>query len=97
MHQIAEGYLKKCNTIWIAANINRAVDDGTAKKLLGDNFRRQVRLPSLIFVRELQTRSVVPLLCDDKSLNKGAFSQFAFMEHPLASSLLRAPQDKDRG
>jgi len=34
--------LKNSNTIWIVANITRAVDDKTAKDMLGESFRRQV-------------------------------------------------------
>ena len=40
--RIAEGYLKCCNAIWIVADITRAVDNKTAKDLLGDQFRRQM-------------------------------------------------------
>lgn len=41
--KIAANYLKNSHTIWIVANITRAVDDKTAKDMLGENFRRQVR------------------------------------------------------
>ncbi|PSC69626.1 tat pathway signal sequence [Micractinium conductrix] len=41
---VAEAYLKRCNAIWIAADITRAVDNKTAKDLLGDSFRRQMML-----------------------------------------------------
>lgn len=40
--RIAEGYLKCCNAIWVVADITRAVDNRTAKDLLGDTFRRQM-------------------------------------------------------
>ncbi|KAK9811490.1 hypothetical protein WJX72_004764 [[Myrmecia] bisecta] len=39
---VAEGYLKKCNAIWIVADITRPVDNRTAKDLLGEQFRRQM-------------------------------------------------------
>ncbi|XP_078688013.1 uncharacterized protein LOC144920054 [Branchiostoma floridae x Branchiostoma belcheri] len=39
---IAKQYFKNCNAIWIVASIHRAVDDKTAKELLGEGFRRQL-------------------------------------------------------
>lgn len=41
---IAASYLRKCSGLWVAAPITRAVDDHTAKSLLGDAFKRQVQL-----------------------------------------------------
>eukprot|EP00934_Nitzschia_sp_Nitz4_P006876 Nitzschia sp. Nitz4//scaffold16_size188269//174378//181326//NITZ4_001819-RA/size188269-augustus-gene-0.84-mRNA-1//1//CDS//3329538601//6866//frame0 len=40
--KVAQTYLQNCNHIWIVAPIKRAVDDGTAKELLGEQFRRQL-------------------------------------------------------
>lgn len=40
---VAEGYLRQCTRLWIVAPINRAVDDKAAKKLLGDQFKRQLK------------------------------------------------------
>lgn len=40
--QVAQTYLQKCDQIWIVAPIKRAVDDGTAKELLGAQFKRQM-------------------------------------------------------
>jgi len=40
--KVAESYLRNCNLIWIVAPIKRAVDDGTAKELLGEQFRRRL-------------------------------------------------------
>ncbi|KAL7554660.1 hypothetical protein ACHAWF_018144, partial [Thalassiosira exigua] len=40
--KVAEGYLQNCNQIAIVAPIKRAVDDGTAKELLGEQFRRRL-------------------------------------------------------
>ncbi|KAK2738177.1 hypothetical protein FQN57_007152 [Myotisia sp. PD_48] len=37
-------YLQQCSCLWIISPITRAVDDHTAKPLLGDNFKRQLRL-----------------------------------------------------
>ena len=39
--KVAETYLQNCNQIAIVAPIKRAVDDGTAKELLGEQFKRR--------------------------------------------------------
>ncbi|KIK36397.1 hypothetical protein CY34DRAFT_26339 [Suillus luteus UH-Slu-Lm8-n1] len=39
---IAKDYMKKCDCIWILAPITRAVDDKTARDLLGEAFRLQL-------------------------------------------------------
>ncbi|EOD47067.1 putative tat pathway signal sequence protein [Neofusicoccum parvum UCRNP2] len=41
---VAEGYMKQCTGLWIVAPITRAVDDKAAKSLLGDSFKRQLKL-----------------------------------------------------
>jgi hypothetical protein len=40
--KVSESYLQNCNRIWIVAPIKRAVDDGTAKELLGEQFKRRL-------------------------------------------------------
>ncbi|XP_067650996.1 uncharacterized protein [Haliotis asinina] len=40
--KIAKEYLKNCMSVWVVASIHRAIDDHTAKDLLGENFRRQL-------------------------------------------------------
>jgi len=40
--RVAESYLQHCHAIWIVAPIQRAVDDGTAKELLGRSFQRRL-------------------------------------------------------
>ncbi|CAE6530132.1 unnamed protein product [Rhizoctonia solani] len=45
---IAKEYMKRCDCVWIAAPITRAVDDKTAKDLLGDAFRTQLMRHALI-------------------------------------------------
>jgi hypothetical protein len=40
--QVVKNYLKDGDSIWIVANIKRAVDDKTAKDMLGESFRRQL-------------------------------------------------------
>ena len=41
---VAEGYLKQCTGLWIVAPITRAVDDKAAKSLLGESFKRQLKM-----------------------------------------------------
>lgn len=40
--KVAEQYLQNCSQIWVVAPIKRAVDDGTAKELLGEQFKRRL-------------------------------------------------------
>ena len=40
--KVSQDYLQNCNKIWIVAPIKRAVDDGTAKELLGEQFKRRL-------------------------------------------------------
>jgi hypothetical protein len=39
---VAERYLQNCTQIWVVAPIKRAVDDGTAKELMGEQFKRRL-------------------------------------------------------
>ena len=41
---VAQGYMKQCTGLWIVAPIIRAVDDKAAKNLLGEHFRRQLKM-----------------------------------------------------
>ncbi|KAK4100264.1 hypothetical protein N658DRAFT_516763 [Parathielavia hyrcaniae] len=51
---VAANYMKACTGLWIVAPITRAVDDKTAKSLLGDSFRRQLKYdgtyPAVTFI-----------------------------------------------
>jgi nitrate reductase NapAB chaperone NapD len=40
--KVSEKYLQNCSEIWVVAPIKRAVDDGTAKELLGEQFKRRL-------------------------------------------------------
>ncbi|XP_048745844.2 uncharacterized protein LOC125658551 isoform X2 [Ostrea edulis] len=40
--KIARDHLKNCTAVWVISSIHRAIDDKTAKDLLGENFRRQL-------------------------------------------------------
>lgn len=66
---VAESYMKACTGLWIVAPITRAVDDKTAKSLLGDSFRRQLKYDG--------TYSAVTFICsktDDISVTEAAES-----------------------
>lgn len=41
-NNIVQSYLKEADSIWIVSNINRAVNDKTAKDMLDHKFRRQL-------------------------------------------------------
>lgn len=41
---VASRYIEQCSSIWIVSPITRAVDDRTAKTLLGDAFKRQIQM-----------------------------------------------------
>lgn len=43
-NNIAKDYMKKCDCIWILAPITRAVDDKTARDLMGDAFKMQLMM-----------------------------------------------------
>ncbi|TQN64072.1 Nuclear GTPase SLIP-GC [Colletotrichum shisoi] len=66
---VAQNYMKTCSGLWIVAPINRAVDDKTAKSLLGDSFRRQLKYDGIY--------SAVTFICsktDDISVTEAAES-----------------------
>lgn len=61
--------MKSCTGLWIVAPITRAVDDKTAKSLLGDTFKRQLKYDG--------TYSTVSFICsktDDISITEAAES-----------------------
>lgn len=41
---VAQRYMKECTGLWIVAPITRAVDDKSAKTLLGETFKRQLKI-----------------------------------------------------
>ncbi|KAL8725127.1 MAG: hypothetical protein Q9181_006531, partial [Wetmoreana brouardii] len=41
---VADSYVKQTTGLWIVAPINRAVDDKAAKNLLGESFKRQLKM-----------------------------------------------------
>ncbi|KAF0323181.1 tat pathway signal sequence [Colletotrichum asianum] len=40
---VAANYIKECTRLWVVAPITRAVDDKTAKNLMGHNFKQQLK------------------------------------------------------
>ncbi|KAL0930832.1 Nuclear GTPase SLIP-GC 4 [Colletotrichum truncatum] len=66
---VAGKYVKECSRLWIVAPITRAVDDKTAKTLLGDNFKQQLKYDS--------SYTNITFICtkaDDISIDEAAFS-----------------------
>ncbi|KAI1640119.1 hypothetical protein F4809DRAFT_562582 [Biscogniauxia mediterranea] len=66
---VAANYMKSCTGLWIVAPITRAVDDKTAKTLLGNTFKRQLKYDG--------TYSAVSFICsktDDISITEAADS-----------------------
>ncbi|KAI1268139.1 hypothetical protein F5Y18DRAFT_377543 [Xylariaceae sp. FL1019] len=66
---VAASYMRTCTGLWICAPITRAVDDKTAKNLLGDSFKRQLKYDG--------TYSSVSFICsktDDISITEAADS-----------------------
>ncbi|EGD97854.1 hypothetical protein TESG_05359 [Trichophyton tonsurans CBS 112818] len=45
---LAQKYIKNCSGLWIVAPITRAVDDHSARTLLGDGFKRQLQLDGAV-------------------------------------------------
>ncbi|KAI1760686.1 hypothetical protein GGR53DRAFT_508668 [Hypoxylon sp. FL1150] len=66
---VADKYMKACTGLWIVAPITRAVDDKTAKSLLGESFKRQLKYDG--------TYSAVSFICsktDDISITEAVDS-----------------------
>ncbi|KAL5530325.1 hypothetical protein ACEPAF_6582 [Sanghuangporus sanghuang] len=59
---IARDYMKKADCVWILAPITRAVDDKTAKDLLGDAFKSQLMMGNTI--------TFIATKCDDISCSE---------------------------
>ncbi|KAG2118858.1 uncharacterized protein F5147DRAFT_757285 [Suillus discolor] len=60
-NRVAKDYMKKCNCIWILAPITRAVDDKTARDLLGEAFRTQLMNGNY----DAHTITFIATKCDD--------------------------------
>lgn len=66
-NNIAKDYMKKCNCIWILAPITRAVDDKTARDLLGDAFKMQLMMDG---VYDDHAITFIASKCDDISCSE---------------------------
>ncbi|KAG2348817.1 hypothetical protein BDR05DRAFT_873352 [Suillus weaverae] len=64
-NSIAKDYMKKCDCIWILAPITRAVDDKTARDLLGEAFKLQ-----LMSTYDAHTITFIASKCDDISCSE---------------------------
>ncbi|KAI1074397.1 hypothetical protein F5B20DRAFT_586283 [Whalleya microplaca] len=85
---VAANYMKSCTGLWIVAPITRAVDDKTAKSLLGDTFKRQLKYDG--------TYSAVSFICsktDDISITEAAES--LGLEEETSESWSRAVELED--
>lgn len=86
---VSANYQKSCTGLWIVAPITRAVDDKTAKTLLGDSFKRQLKYDG--------TYSAVSFICsktDDISITEAAES--LGLEEEISESWNQAEDLKDR-
>ncbi|KAL6302427.1 hypothetical protein BKA93DRAFT_737025 [Sparassis latifolia] len=64
-NNIAKDYMKKCNCVWILAPITRAVDDKTARDLMGNAFKAQ-----LMSSYDASAISFIATKCDDISCSE---------------------------
>ncbi|KAL5527490.1 hypothetical protein ACEPAG_6281 [Sanghuangporus baumii] len=68
---IARDYMKKANCVWILAPITRAVDDKTAKDLLGDAFKSQLMMGKHGGFADVEsTITFIATKCDDISCSE---------------------------
>ncbi|KAL8408226.1 hypothetical protein RB594_006862 [Gaeumannomyces avenae] len=80
---VAERYMKECSALWILAPITRAVDDKSARNLLGRTFRRQLKFDG--------TYNAVTFVCsktDDISISE-AVESLDLHEQMAAASCLK--------
>jgi hypothetical protein len=66
-NNIAKDYMKKAACIWILAPITRAVDDKTARDLLGDAFKLQLMMDGNY---DAHTITFIASKCDDISCSE---------------------------
>ncbi|OHE94169.1 hypothetical protein CORC01_10507 [Colletotrichum orchidophilum] len=63
---VASNYIKSCSGIWVVAPINRAVDNKTAKDIMSNSIKRQLKLDGAF--------SALTIICsktDDMAINSG--------------------------
>ncbi|KAH9951754.1 Dynamin family-domain-containing protein [Amylocystis lapponica] len=66
-NNIAKDYMKKCDCIWILAPITRAVDDKTARDLMGDAFKMQLMMDGNYDANAI---TFIATKCDDISCSE---------------------------
>ncbi|KAI9063349.1 hypothetical protein FKP32DRAFT_1592405 [Trametes sanguinea] len=66
-NNIAKDYMKKCDCVWILAPITRAVDDKTARDLMGDAFKMQLLMDGNY---DSNTITFIATKCDDISCSE---------------------------
>ncbi|KAH9943050.1 uncharacterized protein BXZ73DRAFT_40115 [Epithele typhae] len=65
-NSIAKDYMKKCDCVWILAPITRAVDDKTARDLMGDAFKMQLMMGDY----DANAITFIATKCDDVSCSE---------------------------
>ncbi|KAI0079668.1 hypothetical protein K474DRAFT_1683062 [Panus rudis PR-1116 ss-1] len=66
-NNIAKDYMKKCDCVWILAPITRAVDDKTARDLMGDAFKMQLMMGKCYDAHAI---TFIATKCDDISCSE---------------------------
>lgn len=66
---VAEKYMQQCSALWVVAPITRAVNDKTAKDLLGKSFKRQLHMDG-----SLKNLTFVCSKTDDNNIMESANS-----------------------
>ncbi|TBU32140.1 hypothetical protein BD311DRAFT_775680 [Dichomitus squalens] len=66
-NNIAKDYMKKCDCVWILAPITRAVDDKTARDLMGDAFKMQLMMDGNYDANAI---TFIATKCDDISCSE---------------------------
>ncbi|OCH93605.1 hypothetical protein OBBRIDRAFT_832536 [Obba rivulosa] len=69
-NNIAKDYMKKCDCIWILAPITRAVDDKTARDLMGDAFKMQLMMGAWKLSYDANAITFIATKCDDISCSE---------------------------
>eukprot|EP00536_Pseudo-nitzschia_multiseries_P011811 jgi/Psemu1/289916/fgenesh1_pg.422_\ len=74
--RVSERYLQHCNQIWVVAPIKRAVDDGTAKELMGEQFKRRLLMDgqygNIAFIcTQTDDCEATEIMCDHEDIAVG--------------------------
>eukprot|EP00301_Raphidiophrys_heterophryoidea_P005572 c12327_g1_i3.p1 GENE.c12327_g1_i3~~c12327_g1_i3.p1 ORF type:complete len:851 (-),score=232.50 c12327_g1_i3:423-2975(-) len=101
--KIVKSYLKSADSVWIVSNINRAVNDKTAKDMLDANFRQQLLMDgsygSLVFIATqsdvIQRTEVIKSLglSELASVRECALARNAFTKQRILSDFYEGLQE----